>query len=146
MTKQTSKKIFEEVLRIIQSSPNGISLEQILNSLTTPLPMRDVFMWAYERSSSLYSATRQELGAPDPFRLKYRSLIKTTVEEIVHGSFNKQTAVGIAKQKAFENVDQNDQARFVEVIETELMSLHKGNIARFRLKPSEYDTWQKTWH
>ncbi|MEK7339277.1 MAG: Fic family protein, partial [Verrucomicrobiota bacterium] len=31
--------------------------------------LREVFVWAYERSSSLYSATRQELGEPDLFRL-----------------------------------------------------------------------------
>ena len=36
--------------------------------------LREVFVWAYERSSSLYSATRQELGEPDPFRLRYRNL------------------------------------------------------------------------
>ena len=37
-------------------------------------------------------------------------------------------------------------ARFVEVVETELMSLHDGNIARYRLRPSEYQAWRKTWN
>jgi hypothetical protein len=37
------------------------------------------------------------------------------------------------------------QARFVEVVETELMSLHEGNIARFRLRASEYQTWRQGW-
>ena len=27
----------------------------------------------------------------------------------------------------------------------ELMSLHEGNIARYRLRPAEYDAWQRTW-
>jgi hypothetical protein len=108
--------------------------------------LRDVFVWAYERSSSLYSATRQELGAPDPFRLKYRNFIITTVGEIVRGCFDKQAAVAAMKKRASDNIVKNDQARFLEVVETELMSLHKGNIARFRLKLSEYDAWQKTWH
>jgi len=35
--------------------------------------------------------------------------------------------------------------RFVEVVETELMSLHEGNIARYRLRPSEYHAWEKNW-
>jgi len=30
------------------------------------------------------------------------------------------------------------------VVETELMSLHDGNIARYRLRPSEYQAWRKT--
>jgi len=108
--------------------------------------LREVFVWAYERSSSLYSATRQELGEPDPFRLRYRNLIIKVVGEIVRGCMDKQAAVASIKQNAHEAVSVEDQARFIEVIETELMSLHKGNIARFRLRPSEYDTWIKTWH
>lgn len=58
---------------------------------------------------------------------------------------DKQMAVSKIKQKAYKMLPIDDQAQFVEVIETELMSLHKGNIARFRLKPSEYDNWQN-WH
>ena len=108
--------------------------------------LREVFIWAYERSCSLYSATRQELGEPDPFRLKYRNLIITTIGEIVRGCMDKQSAVFAIKLKAGETILKEDQAKFIEVIETELMSLHKGNIARFRLKPSEYDVWLKTWH
>lgn len=108
--------------------------------------LREVFVWAYERSSSLYSATRQELGEPDPFRLQYRNLIISVVGDIVRKCMDKQTAVATIKQRAFETAALNDQARFIEVIEIELMSLHKGNIARFRLKPSEYDEWLKTWY
>jgi len=31
------------------------------------------------------------------------------------------------------------------VVETELGCLHGGNIARFRLRPSEFEAWQRTW-
>lgn len=108
--------------------------------------LREVFIWAYERSCSLYSATRQELGEPDLFRLRYRNFIISIIGDIVRGGMDKQSAVAVIKQKAFENIPKGDQARFIEVIETELMRLHKGNIARFRLRPSEYDTWLETWH
>jgi uncharacterized protein YegP (UPF0339 family) len=108
--------------------------------------LRDVFVWAYERSSALYSATRQELGEPDPFRLRYRNLIIMIVGEIIRGHMNKQAAVASIKRKADEAVAMEDRARFMEVVETELMSLHKGNIARFHLRPLEYDAWIKTWH
>jgi Fic/DOC family len=108
--------------------------------------LREVFVWAYERSSALYSATRQELGEPDPFRLRYRNLIIAIIGDIIRGNMDKQAAVVHIKQKAYEAVAMEDQSRFIEVLEIELMSLHKGNIARFRLKPSEYDEWHKTWH
>jgi hypothetical protein len=108
--------------------------------------LREVFVWAYERSSSLYSATRQELGEPDLFRMRYRNLIITMLGEIIRLGMDKQTALAAIKQRACDVVAVDDRARFIEVIETELMSLHKGNIARFRIRPSEYDAWLKTWH
>ena len=33
----------------------------------------------------------------------------------------------------------------MEVVETEIMGLHEGNVARFRLTPREFDVWKKTW-
>ncbi|MFZ2392022.1 hypothetical protein [Rhodoferax sp.] len=38
-----------------------------------------------------------------------------------------------------------DRARFVEVVETQLLSLHLGSIARYRLRLSEFDAWQTVW-
>src|SRR5256884_5733310 len=37
--------------------------------------LRDVFVWAYERSAQRYVAVRQSLGEPDKFRLKFRNEI-----------------------------------------------------------------------
>ncbi len=106
--------------------------------------LREVFVWAYERSSSLYSATRQELGEPDLFRLKYRDLFILIVGEIVRKCMNKEKAIATIKKEA-KAIPANDQAKFIEVAETELMALHEGNIARFRIRPSEYQEWLKTW-
>ena len=107
--------------------------------------LREVFVWAYERSCALYSATRQELGVPDSFRLRYRNQIIKVMGDIVRGCLDKQTAVAAIKQRAFETIPLDDRAKFIEAIEIELMSLHIGNITRFRLKPLEYDEWLKTW-
>jgi hypothetical protein len=30
-------------------------------------------------------------------------------------------------------------------VETEIMSLHEGNIARYRLRPAEYRAWRESW-
>lgn len=108
--------------------------------------LRDVFVWAYERSCARYSAVRQSLGEPDPFRFRYRTLIAEIVAEIVHGQMDKKTATSFIKQRTIENVPQEDQARFIELVETEMMSLHEGNIARYRLRPSEYQQWHEHWH
>src|SRR3990172_2296466 len=106
--------------------------------------LRDVFVWAYERSCARYSAVRQSLGEPDPFRLLHRVLVAETVAAVVHGGMDKVAATAFIRRRAAENVSQESCARFAEVVETELMSLHDGNIARYRLPPSEYQAWQKT--
>ena len=107
--------------------------------------LRDVFVWAYERSCARYSAVRQTLGEPDPFRLRYRPLLVDLISEIVCGLMDKQSAVARIRAVAGEKVRAEDRTRFTELAETELMSLHEGNIARFKLRPSQYQAWKETW-
>jgi len=107
--------------------------------------LRDVFVWAYERSAARYSALRRSLGEPDAFRLRHRTLIAETVAEIVRVGMDKKTATAFVQQRARDDISPEDQARFVEVVETEIMNLHEGNIARYRLRPSQYRTWKATW-
>lgn len=107
--------------------------------------LRDVFAWAYKRSCARYSAVRQSLGEPDPFRLRYRALIFDTVAEVVRAAMNKQRAIAFVARQARQHLPPADQHRFVEVAETELMSLHEGNMARYRLRPSEFEAWRQGW-
>ena len=106
--------------------------------------LRDVFVWAYKRSSARYSAVRQSLGEPDPFRLRYRESLAETVAHVVRAGMNRDQAIAFIHTQA-DTVDKQDQPRFVEVAETEVMSLHEGNIARYRLRPSEYTAWRARW-
>ncbi|WP_413837240.1 Fic family protein [Desulfobacula sp.] len=107
--------------------------------------LRDVFVWAYERSCTRYSAVRSSLGEPDPFRLRHRTVIFDVVNNVVRGVMNKKMAVSFIKQHAIEKIELKERERFVEVVETELINLHDGNIARYRLRPTEYETWKITW-
>ena len=107
--------------------------------------LRDVFVWAYERSCARYSAVQQSLGAPDPFRLRYRALISEAITEVVLTGLDRESATALARRYASERVSAVDQARFVEIVETEIMSLHEGNIARYRIRPSQYHAWKQGW-
>ncbi len=107
--------------------------------------LRDVFLWAYERSSARYSALQKSLGEPDPFRLRYREPITGAVAAVVQERMNKKAAPDFIRRRAARDLPQGDRAHSVEVVETELMSLHEGNIARYRLRPDEYLEWQKIW-
>ena len=107
--------------------------------------LREVFIWAYERSCLHYSAKRKELGEPDPFRMRYRDLIRETVRSIVQNQMNRSDAVEFIKRSANEFVPSEAKARFIEVVETEIMCLHEGNFARYRLRESEYTSWRSVW-
>ena len=107
--------------------------------------LRDVFCWAYERSCARYSAVRQSLGKPDPFRLRYRELVADCVRDVVTGLMDKKATTAHLRRRALQALPPADGARLVDVVETEVMSLHEGNIARFRLSPPEFDAWKKRW-
>lgn len=107
--------------------------------------LRDVFIWAYQRSCARYSAVRQSLGEPDPFRMKYRQHIVEVVAEVVRQKLTKPQAVSAIRRFAQEKIGAGDQARFIEVVENQLLSLHEGNIARYRLRSSEFRSWHECW-
>lgn len=108
--------------------------------------LRDVYVWAYQRSCARYSVIRQSLGEPDPFRSRHRELLAKAIAEIVRKPMDKKSAIAFIRRQAAENIAPGDTAKFIEVAETELMSLHEGNFARYRLRPSEFEVWKKVWN
>lgn len=107
--------------------------------------LRDVFARAYRRSCGRYSAVRQTLGDPDPFRMRHREALKRFVREVVLGVMDKRAAARWIAGEAGKLIPQTERAKFVELVETELGCLHGGNIARYRLRPSEFEAWCQGW-
>lgn len=107
--------------------------------------LRDVFCWAYERSCARYLAVRQSPGEPDPFRIKYRMQIADSVRQVVISKMDKKSTTTYLRNRAAEELPPDEGRRFLEVAEIEIMNLHEGNIARFRVRPSEYESWRKVW-
>jgi len=107
--------------------------------------LRDVFAWAYERSCARYAAVRHTLGDPDPFRMRHRGLIMEMVGEVIRRGMDKKAAVKFILLSAETKASGEDRAQLVTVAETELTSLHEGNFARYRVRPSEYYAWRQVW-
>lgn len=105
---------------------------------------RDVFIWAYQRSSNQYAMLRHTVGQPDPFRMKYRSLVLNTVADIVRDRLSQGEAKALIDDRAGD-VKAADRVRFIETVETELLALHEGNIAPYKVLPSEFTAWRKVW-
>lgn len=102
--------------------------------------LRDVYLWAYERSCQRYIAVRQSLGEPDPFRLRYREQLMQVVRAVVQKRLTPDVEVvkdmAVASGIPAEHLD-----HFVRLAVVELQSLHDGNYARYRLRPSEFEAW-----
>jgi hypothetical protein len=107
--------------------------------------LKDVFIWAYERSAARYAAVRQSLGEPDPFRLQHRADLRTVVGEIVRRRMDRKTAFSHVASWARDNIDSAARDRFREIVENEILSLHEGNYARYQITPGGFETWQQVW-
>jgi len=101
---------------------------------------RDVFVWAYERSCQRYTVARDSLPQPDPLRLRNRDQLTEVVNAIVRDDRLPEDAV--VRELAAPIVEPADLEEFVAMAILELHGLHEGNLARYRLRPSELRRWQ----
>lgn len=101
--------------------------------------LRDVFVWAYERSSQRYVIVRDSVAEPDRFRMRYREALTEVIGQIVRTK-QRPSPVNI-RTLSQSIVDASDVERFVELTILELKRLSEFNIARYRIRLSEYQAW-----
>jgi hypothetical protein len=102
--------------------------------------LRDVFVWAYERSCQRYAAIKESLPEPDPVHLRNCEALINVVSEIVRGG--KPIHTRLIRELAGPLVKPEDLGEFVAMAFNDLHHLHEGNIARYRLRLSEYRSWK----
>jgi len=127
--------------------PRGTYTDAVLGvyELNKTELLRDVFIWAYERSAARYAAVRQSLGEPDPFRLRHRAALREVVGAVVRGRMDKKQATKHVATWTSEHIDAAERERFRETAESELLGLHEGNFARYQIRPSEFAAWREVW-
>jgi len=108
--------------------------------------LRDVYLWAYQRSAERYAAVRQSLGEPDPFRLKHRDELRQAVAAVVQNQYNREETLKFLEEWTSENISADEHEKFIEVAEDEVLSMHEGNFARYKIRPSEFEIWRKIWN
>lgn len=101
--------------------------------------LRDVYAWAYERSCRRYMVVRDTLPTPDPVRQRWRTEIYDIVAGVVRSGGPIDAADVQAEVQA--EVRAEDVPAVTAMVLNELHGLHEGNIARFRLRPSEFRRW-----
>jgi hypothetical protein len=103
--------------------------------------LRDVFVWAYERSCAQYRVVRDAIGEPDPLRLRYRNELAAVVRHAVLGGHPPRAE--LLRAWAAENgIPAADVEAFAERALALLLGLHEGSLHRYRLRPSDFQAWR----
>lgn len=102
--------------------------------------LRDLYVWAYERSTQEYLAIKQDLAEPDPLRLAWRDVIKQTIRDVVLQP--DQDALSVIRQVIMAKVPDVDRDNVQALIVEELRRLHEGVLVRYGLRPSELAAWK----
>ncbi len=109
--------------------------------------LRDVYVWAYERSTQEYQTVKQQLVEPDPLRLAHRDLIKQALCEVVtQAQSDPLVLIKNRLQASLNNheIKETDFKNIEALIIQELRRLHEGVLSRYGLKISEFKTWKST--
>jgi len=107
--------------------------------------LKEVFIWAYEQSAPRYAPVRQVHGPADPFRLRYDRELREIVGDLVRACVTRREVIARITAWSNERIAMQDRDRFSEVVETLMTSVHDGNIANYRVRPSEFDAWRNVW-
>ncbi len=102
--------------------------------------LRDVFVWAYERSCQQYVAVKQNLVPPDIFRLRYRQALSQVITALVRSGEPATESTIRAHIPA--TVANADADHFAAMVQGEFKTLHPGNAVRFGIRPLEFSAWQ----
>lgn len=101
--------------------------------------LRDLYVWAYERSAQEYLAIRQNMAEPDPLRLAWRELIKHAIHAVVTQPGSEPLSI---IQRAAAEVPEHERDSVQALVVEELRRLHEGVLARYGLRPSEFYAWK----
>lgn len=102
--------------------------------------LRDLYVWAYERSTQEYLAIKQDLAEPDPTRLAYRDVIKQVIRDVVTRS--GEDSLTVIQQGVAAQLSETDRENVRALIVEELRRLHEGVLARYGLRPSQFLAWK----
>ena len=102
--------------------------------------LRDLYVWAYERSTQEYLAIKQDLVEPDPLRLAWRDFIKQSIHNVVTNP--ELDPLTIIQRVVAEKVPESEQHALQTLLIEELRRLHEGVLARYGLRPAEFSAWK----
>lgn len=102
--------------------------------------LRDLYLWAYERSTKEYLAVKQELVKPDQQRLQYRAKIKEIVKQVILTPESQPLDI---IELLISNEQETDRQNISALALEEIRRIHEGVLVRYGLRPSQLEKWHQ---
>jgi len=118
----------------VESADYAMAMLGVYERLDVTLAI-ELFEWTYQRSMSKYRAILDSMGAPNPFRAKFREHLGEAIRQVV------ASRTPFAETVAALGLPESDQAPFQELLREELLHLEPFNCARYRLSIGKTEEW-----
>ena len=102
--------------------------------------LRDLYLWAYERSTKEYLAVKQELIKPDQQRLQYRERVKNIIKKVILSP--ELLPQDVIETSLEDETNAIDKTNISALVLEELRRIHEGVLARYNLRPSQLERWK----
>ena len=103
--------------------------------------LKDVYVWAYERSCRRYNTINRLGSSRDPYRTKYKQLLYSVTGKIIKQKLEATDAciAGLARGR----VVSNDTDRFIRMVNDELRSMDAVGLNRYGVSMEEFNGWKQ---
>ena len=103
--------------------------------------LKDVYVWAYERSCRRYNTIKRLDSSRDPYRTKYKQLLYSVTGKIIkHKLEATDTCIaGLAQGR----VISGDTDRFINMVNDELRSMDEVGLKRYGVSMEEFNAWKQ---
>ncbi len=104
--------------------------------------LKDVYLWAYERSCRRYNAIKRLSSSRDPYRTKYKQLLYSVTGKIVKYKLDATDAC--IAELAQDRVVSGDTDRFINMVNDELQNIiTEIGLIRYGVSIEEFTAWQQ---
>lgn len=108
--------------------------------------LRDVYVWAYERSASHYQVIQDTLTAPNLIALRYKKTLHELVKFVVMHNIGGAEIIKVVRDWTATHTEKSHAKQFALLAEREIASLHTGNIAVYQIPPEVFLKWDRVKH
>lgn len=105
-------------------------------------PMRDLFLWSYQRASQHYTNQIESFGEINVLRLEYRQERRKLISEIINSNLFINDVGKVFQELKGLNVKEEHVKVFLEHVKEDLQSLHEGNLIGLNVSLSQFSKWK----